>query len=123
MTAGHAEKVTEYALGICRELGMSKDYFEVIRVASLFHDYGKIGIPDAILKKEGRLTDDEYRQVQAHVDKTREILEQITLKGIYGMFPNRGQPSREDRRHRLPKGLKGSEIPFGFQDNRRRRLL
>lgn len=114
MTAGHAEKVTEYALGICRELGMSKDYFEVIRVASLFHDYGKIGIPDAILKKEGRLTDDEYRQVQAHVDKTREILEQINFEGIYRDVPEiAGSHHEKIDGTGYPKGLKGSEIPFG----------
>ena len=55
LTAGHSEKVTEYAVGISRELGLSDDYREMIRVASLLHDYGKIGISDAILKKPGKL--------------------------------------------------------------------
>ena len=46
LTAGHSEKVTEYALGICDELGLSEDNRETIRVAALLHDYGKIGVPD-----------------------------------------------------------------------------
>ena len=53
LTAGHSEKVTEYALGICGQLNLSSNYREMIRVASLLHDYGKIGVPDSILKKTG----------------------------------------------------------------------
>ncbi len=114
LTAGHAEKVTKYALGICQELGLSKDYTEMIRVASLLHDYGKIGIPDAILKKEGRLTVEEYTQVKSHVEKTREILEQINFEGIYRQVPEvAGSHHEKIDGTGYPRGLKGSEIPFG----------
>jgi HD-GYP domain-containing protein (c-di-GMP phosphodiesterase class II) len=114
MTAGHAEKVTEYSIGICRELGLSKDYSEMIRVASLLHDYGKIGIPDAILKKDGWLTEDEYRQVQSHVEKTGEILEQINFEGIYRHVPEIACSHHEKMDGSgYPRGLKGSEIPLG----------
>lgn len=114
MTAGHAEKVTEYALGICEELNLSKDYCEVIRVASLLHDYGKIGIADAILKKDGRLTESEYKQVQAHAQKTREILEQINFEGIYRHVPEiAGSHHEKIDGTGYPQGLKGNEIPFG----------
>lgn len=114
LTAGHAEKVTKYALGICNELGLPKDYSEMIRVASLLHDYGKIGIPDAILKKEGRLTVDEYTQVKSHVEKTREILEQINFEGIYRQVPEvAGSHHEKIDGTGYPQGLKGSEIPFG----------
>ena len=51
MTAGHSKKVSEYCLGICDELDISGDYKEMIRIAALLHDYGKVGIPAAILKK------------------------------------------------------------------------
>ena len=55
LTAGHSEKVTEYAIGICQEMGLSQEFTEMIRVAALLHEYGKRGVPDSILKKEGRL--------------------------------------------------------------------
>jgi HD-GYP domain-containing protein (c-di-GMP phosphodiesterase class II) len=114
LTAGHAEKVTKYALGICQELGLSKDYTEMIRVASLLHDYGKIGIPDAILKKEGRLTVEEYTQVKSHAEKTREILEQINFEGIYRQVPEvAGSHHEKTDGTGYPRGLRGSEIPFG----------
>jgi len=114
LTAGHAEKVTEYALGICQELGLTKDYSEMIRVASLLHDYGKIGIPDSILKKDGRLTEEEYAQVKSHVDKTREILERINFEGIYRQVPEiAGSHHEKNDGSGYPRGLKGSEIPFG----------
>ena len=51
LTSGHSQKVTEYALGICEELGVSTEFRRMIQVAALLHDYGKIGVPDAILKK------------------------------------------------------------------------
>jgi len=114
LTAGHAEKVTKYALGICQELGLTKDYTEMIRVASLLHDYGKIGIPDAILKKEGRLTVEEYTQVKSHAEKTREILEQINFEGIYRQVPEvAGSHHEKIDGTGYPRGLRGSEIPFG----------
>jgi HD superfamily phosphodiesterase len=114
LTAGHAEKVTKYALGICQELGLSKDYTEMIRVASLLHDYGKIGIADAILKKEGRLTVEEYTQVKSHAEKTREILEQINFEGIYLQVPEvAGSHHEKIDGSGYPRGLRGSEIPFG----------
>ena len=114
MTAGHAEKVTEYSLGICRELGLSKDYSEMIRVASLLHDYGKIGIADSVLKKDGPLTADEYRQVQSHVEKTGEILAQINFEGIYRHVPEvAGSHHEKIDGTGYPRGLKGNEIPLG----------
>jgi len=114
LTSGHSEKVTEYAVGICNELRLSQDDCEIIRVASLLHDYGKIGVPDSILKKEGRLTQPEYEIVKTHAEKTREILERINFEGIY-----RGVPEIAGSHHEkidgsgYPKGLKGSEIPLG----------
>lgn len=114
MTAGHSEKVTEYALGICQELEQPKDFCEMIRVASLLHDYGKIAVPDAILKKPGRLSSDEYQIVKTHSQKTREILDQINFEGIYRCVPEvaAGHHEKLDGTG-YPNGLKGDEIPLG----------
>lgn len=114
MTSGHSEKVTEYALGICDELGLSKDYCEMIRVAALLHDYGKIGIPDTILKKPGRLTDEEFEIVKTHSEKTRRILEQINFEGIYSQVPEiAGSHHEKIDGSGYPDGLKFGEIPLG----------
>jgi len=114
LTAGHSEKVTEYSLGICNELGLPKDYCEMIRVASLLHDYGKIGVPDAILKKDGRLTDEEFENVKSHAARTREILEQINFEGIYREVPEiAGSHHEKIDGSGYPKGIKGKDIPLG----------
>ena len=114
MTAGHSAKVTEYALGICQELGMSAEYREMIRVASLLHDYGKIGVPDAILKKPGRLTPEERNIVKSHSAKTREILEQINFEGIYKQVPAiAGSHHEKIDGTGYPNALSGNEIPIG----------
>jgi HD-GYP domain-containing protein (c-di-GMP phosphodiesterase class II) len=114
LTAGHSEKVTEYALGISAELGLSTDYREMIRVASLLHDYGKIGVPDAILKKEGRLTAEEYEIVKTHSGRTREILAQIDFEGIYCEVPEiAGSHHEKIDGSGYPRGLKGKDIPLG----------
>ena len=114
MTAGHSEKVTEYALGICLELQKPKEFCEMIRVASLLHDYGKIAVPDAILKKPGRLSSDEYQIVKTHSQKTREILDQINFEGIYHCVPEvaAGHHEKLDGSG-YPNGLKGDQIPLG----------
>ncbi len=114
LTAGHSEKVTEYSLGISRELGLPQDFCEMIRVAALLHDYGKIGVPDAILKKDGRLSPEEYDIVKTHAGKTREILAQINFEGIYGEVPEiAGAHHEKLDGSGYPHGLTGKEIPLG----------
>ncbi len=114
MTAGHSEKVTEYALGICEELGQPQAFCEMIRVAALLHDYGKIAVPDSILKKPGRLTRDEYQIVKTHSQKTREILDQINFEGIYNCVPEiAGAHHEKLDGSGYPQGLKADAIPLG----------
>lgn len=114
LTAGHSEKVTEYALGICNEMGLPKDYCEMIRVASLLHDYGKIGIKDSILKKEGALDIEEREEIETHAKKTKNILEQINFEGIYREVPYIAECHHEKiDGSGYPKGLIGEEIPLG----------
>lgn len=116
MTAGHSEKVTEYAIGICNELGLSKDYTEVVGVAASLHDYGKIGVPDSLLKKQGRLSDEEYEVVKTHASKTREILTRINFEGMLRQVPDiAGCHHEKLDGSGYPYGLKGDEIPLGAQ--------
>lgn len=114
LTAGHSKKVTEYAVGICETLNISEEETERIRVAALLHDYGKIGVPDAILKKEGRLTEEEYDIVKTHSQKTQSILEGINFDGIYHNIPMIAGAHHENiDGSGYPWGLKGDDIPLG----------
>ena len=114
ITAGHSEKVTEYAVGICNELGLAHKYTEMIRVSSLLHDYGKIGVDDAILKKPGRLTEEEYEHIKTHAVKTKNILEQVNFEGIYKEVPEVAASHHEKLDGSgYPNGLTEDEIPFG----------
>ncbi len=114
LTAGHSEQVTEYSVGICREMGLDKEFQEMIRIAALLHDYGKIGVPDAILKKQGTLTPEEFAIIQTHAAKTREILNQINFDGIYTQVPLVASSHHERLDgNGYPQGLKGNNIPIG----------
>jgi len=114
LTSGHSDQVTEHALGICDELGLSPEYKAMIRVAALLHDYGKIGIPDAILKKPGKLSLPEYEIVKTHARRTREILSHVDFEGIFREVPGvaGGHHEKYDGSG-YPDGLKGEAIPLG----------
>lgn len=114
MTAGHSERVTRFATGICGELGLGEEYCEMIRVASLLHDYGKIAIKDSILKKPGSLTTVEYEEIKTHATKTKEILEKIEFEGVYKEVPEIASNHHEKWDGTgYPRGLKLEEIPLG----------
>lgn len=114
LTAGHSEKVTEYSVAICKELELSPEYCEMIRVAALLHDYGKIWVPDAILKKEGRLTPEEYEVVKIHSEKTLEILSQINFEGIFCQVPEiAGAHHEKLDGSGYPRGVRDDDIPLG----------
>lgn len=114
LTRGHSENVTLYAMGICDELGIDRDYKEAIRIAALLHDYGKIGVPDSVLKKPGSLTAEEQKIVRTHASKTRQILQQIHFEGVFAQVPDiaGGHHERYDGSG-YPNGLQGEEIPLG----------
>lgn len=115
-TAGHSEKVTEYAIGICREMGVPRDYAEIVGIAAALHDYGKIGISDSLLKKKGSLTDSEREIIKTHAEKTRQILDRINFMGEYNKIPEiAGSHHEKLDGSGYPRGLKGSEIPLGSQ--------
>ncbi len=114
LTSGHSENVTKYALGIAYELGLPRADCQMIQVAALLHDYGKIGIPDAILKKPGKLTEHEYEIVKNHSFKSRRILEQINFDGVFSQVPEVvGAHHEKFNGNGYPDGLRGEEIPLG----------
>jgi uncharacterized protein (TIGR02266 family) len=114
LTAGHSEKVTEYSVGICDEMKLDFEFRECVRVAALLHDYGKIGVPDSILKKEGRLTKEEYEVIKTHTLQTRDILLQINFEGKYREVPDiAGSHHEKWDGSGYPEGLSGEIIPLG----------
>lgn len=114
LTAGHSEKVTEYSVGICDEMKLGVDFRECVRVAALLHDYGKIGVPDSILKKKGHLTTAEYEIIKTHTAQTRDILERINFEGKYQDVPLiAGSHHEKWNGNGYPMGLKGEEIHIG----------
>ena len=114
LTAGHSEKVTEFSLGICDELDLSKDYRDMIQVAALLHDYGKIGVPDSLLKKPRKLTPEEFEVIKTHSEKTRSILKQVNFEGIFSQVPDiAGAHHEKIDGSGYPNGLRGDEIPLG----------
>lgn len=73
-TSGHSERVANYATAIAEQMGLSKDMQDTLRVAGLLHDLGKIGVPDAILNKSGRLTQEEREVINRHPTVGGDIL-------------------------------------------------
>ncbi|MBN1433152.1 GAF domain-containing protein [Candidatus Fermentibacterales bacterium] len=89
LTAGHSENVMRYAVAIAEELGLPGSERETIKYAALLHDYGKIGIPDSVLRKPGpeRLTPEEYTIIKKHVEYTHNILSRIDFEEGLRLVP------------------------------------
>lgn len=78
-TRGHSDRVSHYAQLIARAMGKDQAYIDRIRVAGLFHDIGKISIPDRILLKDSKLTPEEYENVKYHALRGRQMLEVVSV--------------------------------------------
>lgn len=114
-SSGHSQRVARYAEEMARVRGMNDEALRTVRLAGLLHDYGKIGIPDAILCKPGpgRLTSVEYAIMQSHVVKTREILDKVYFVGPLKRIPLiAGQHHERLDGLGYPQGLTGGEIEF-----------
>ncbi|MGB2954174.1 MAG: HD-GYP domain-containing protein [Gaiellaceae bacterium] len=110
-TAGHSQRVQEIALAIADEIGLAGDEREAIRVAGLFHDIGKLAVPDAILTKPDKLTDEEYELIKHHSADGAEIVGRIArLRPAVPLI--RHHHERWDGRG-YPDGLLGGDIPLG----------
>ena len=110
-TKGHSERVSGLGAELARELGMPEEQVEMIRVAGLFHDIGKIGVPDIILLKKGPLSDQEFLEIKKHPAEGEKILQ--TYSPFAKLLPIvRGHHERFDGRG-YPDGLAGEEICLG----------
>lgn len=109
-TSQHSMRVSQYAVLIAEELGMSKQECENISMAALLHDIGKIGISDRILHKPARLTDEEYAVMKSHVTRGAEILKDFS----FVEHVSDGVLYHHERYDGTGyvKGLKGEDIPI-----------
>ena len=105
-TRGHSDRVAAYAVGIARHLGWNTRQLNEIELAAHLHDVGKIGIPDAILLKQGRLTADEYAVIQRHVEQGAAIVRNV---------PDLRQVAEHIWQHH--ERLDGSGYPHGLRGN------
>lgn len=110
-TAGHSQRVTSLALEIGKEMGLSANDLETLHLGGLFHDIGKIGIPEVILDKPGRLTDEEYAIIQEHPKKGAEMLKPI--QAYHDAIPIVFQHHEQFDGQGYPLGLSGEEIVLG----------
>jgi diguanylate cyclase (GGDEF)-like protein len=108
-TKGHSRRVSEYAARIAEELNMSEEEIMNIRYIALLHDIGKIGVPDAVLNKPGRLTDTEYELMKKHTVIGGEILKDIRMLPDLDVGAKYHHERYDGKGY--PNGLKGEEIP------------
>ena len=78
-TRGHSDRVAAYSVLIGKRLGLSDDDLKTLQIGGLFHDIGKIGVPDSIIQKEGKLDDDEYSQIKQHPNIGVHILSNASI--------------------------------------------
>lgn len=109
-TSKHSFRVSEYSVAIARKLGYSEEKCENLRQMALLHDIGKIGIPDAILNKPGKLTDEEYEIMKSHVIKGGEILKDFTMIDSVDVGALYHHEKYDGTGY--CQGLKGEEIPL-----------
>jgi diguanylate cyclase (GGDEF)-like protein/putative nucleotidyltransferase with HDIG domain len=110
-TAGHSRRVQQLALAIGRELGLSQPELDLLGHAALFHDIGKLAIPDAILLKPASLTPDEWSLMQRHAEEGARIIDRLgflqdavpAIRHHHERFDGTGYPDR----------LAGEDIPLG----------
>lgn len=109
-THGHSLRVTLYSLILASKLGLTDSALEEIETAGLLHDIGKIGIPQSILCKTSKLTDEEFEIMKDHTGQGAKMIQNVKklravaswLKSHHERWDGRGYPC----------GLKGTEIPF-----------
>lgn len=109
-TGGHTKRVLAFSLAIAKYLKLKDDVLEILKIAAILHDIGKIGIEDNILRKKEKLTDEEYKEMKKHPVVGSEIVGNI--KQLKDMIPGmRYHHERADGKG-YPEGLKGVQIPL-----------
>jgi len=107
-TGEHSDQVATYACAIAREIGLSHETIETIRLAGLLHDVGKIGVPDKILRKPGALTEDEVDMMRRHVELS-DVLLTVVTKDHDLIDAVRYHHERWDG-HGYPRGIAGHDV-------------
>lgn len=109
-TGGHSMRVTGYALMLGQHLGLGNDQMSILRLSGLLHDVGKVGVPDAVLRKPGRLTHEEFELMKQHAAIGHEIVAPIRpLRCCCAVI--RSHHERVDGRG-YPDGLSGDSIDY-----------
>lgn len=110
-TAGHSRRVSLYCLEIARAMGCTAEQLKTIARGAYLHDIGKIGIPDSILLKEGKLAAEEITIMQTHVRIGYELLSRIPFLAAAAEIVLAHQERYDGTGY--PQGLMGEEIPLG----------
>jgi len=108
-THGHSSRVAMYSTQIARESGKSEEECEKVYFAALLHDVGKIGVPDAIINKDGKLTDEEFAWIKRHPVFGNQILSSIQQSPYLSIGAHYHHERYDGRGY--PEGLKGEDIP------------
>ena len=109
-TFGHSQRVAKYTCALAAAIGMDKNYIEILRQAALLHDIGKIGIPESILTKTGKLTYSEYDTVKKHVEMSITIIKYLPSLN-YVIPAVIGHHEHWDKSG-YPRGIGGEQIPL-----------
>ena len=109
-TRGHSERVSRFSVATAQALGLTETETEKVRVSSLLHDVGKIGIDDRVLKKPSALTDEEFEIMKSHPQKGFKIMSQIPAMRDFlpGMYMHHEMINGQG----YPQGLQGDQIPM-----------
>ena len=110
-TGVHSTRLAEWAVRVARKLGIPETDLYQLEVAALLHDIGKIGIPDSILKKQGKLTDAERGLMNKHPEYSWSILRLLPGLEKASLYALHHHESFNGAGY--PAGLKGEEIPIG----------
>ena len=108
-TQGHSTRVAKYTAMLTRELGYDEETVENYYNIALMHDIGKIGIPDEVLNKPGKLDDTEFKIIKSHAQRGYEALKNISLMPEIAVGAGSHHERPDGRGY--PMGLKGDEIP------------
>lgn len=109
-TGNHVKRVAEYSYIIAKGLGMSEEESELLKIASPMHDIGKVSIPDAVLKKPGKLTDEEFDIIKSHANTGYGLLKNSTRRILKTAAIVAHQHHEKWNGRGYPSGLKEEEI-------------
>lgn len=110
-TGYHSTRLAEWSVRVAQELGLEESRFADIEVTALLHDIGKIGVPDSILKKPAKLTEEEYELMKKHPEYGWAIVRLFPGFEHISHFVLHHHESYDGKGY--PAGLRGSEIPLG----------